>query len=571
VAAAVDRNNIEDKALSLFPYNKRMMKGETTSAAQSGGHFKDVVVIVAPRPLNPDEEYHAVYHPASPVPAAALHSTSPLPPPSWYKFQHVAPAQAYNYLGLGRGALVMSNIFLSTSFIYLASEGVGCVYTDETTGDQVVVENCDAKVYGSSSPTSLIANIAVVSSVLAALFMPMVGAMVDYTHHRRTVGIVSAVLMLCIQLAQVGTVASTWCSMAILQALGGFLYQVQVLAMYAYLPEISRMVGEDVMSKFTGTFTTCQFLAQGCFLMVVIALSTALDLNSVVTAQVSQAIDVVWTGLFFLLGWRLMPSAPASHALPPGRCRLLTLGFVQVYHTTRKLNQEFYCTGLKWYLAALIFAEAGVNSFTVLAVVYLKDHIGLSGTEIGIFFLVVLIATLPGAFLSSKITNWLRSPNRSWQLCLAFLIVCTAGGALIVDQSPQFVAYIWGVCSGILLGWFYPTEHLFFSMILPHGQEAELSGFFVYCTQILGWLPPLIFSILVDNHVSQTYGVMSLSVFFLIAILFLSRAASWSEVLAATAAISALAAAETPEHAVGYGGTAEDADMQMTKILPNFS
>jgi MFS transporter, UMF1 family len=554
-------------AAAAAPIQNQIMMDEETHENESD-HLKDTAVAlveVTCPPSNDDNVAAATTAAAATATTTTAAAAAAAAAGPWYKFQHVEKAQAYNWLGLGRGALVMSNIFLSTSFIYLASEQVGCVYTDDENGNEIVVEDCDEKVHG-SSPTSLIANIAVVSGVLSAIFMPMVGAMVDYTNHRRTVGIVSALLMLSIQVAQIGTVQATWFPMAILQAISGFLYQVQVLAVYAYLPEISRTVGEVTMSRFTGTFTTCQFLSQGSFLLVVIALSIALGLNDVVTAQVSQAIDVIWTGMFFILGWRLMPSAPASHVLPEGHCRLVTQGFVQVYHTTKKLNQEYYKSGLKWYLLALVFAEAGVNSFTVLAVVYLKDHIGLSGTDIGIFFLVVLIATLPGAFASSKITKCLKNPNRSWMLCLAFLIVFTAGGALIVDQSPQFVAYIWGVCIGLLLGWFYPTENLFFSMILPHGQEAELSGFFVYCTQILGWLPPLIFSILVDNNVSQTYGVMSLSIYFFIAILLLSRAAPWSDILASTAAISAqadlAAVTEKQEQHAGDGGggaTAEDA------------
>jgi hypothetical protein len=37
--------------------------------------------------------------------------------------------------------------------------------------------------------------------------------------------------------------------MSILQALTGFFYQIHVLAFYAYLPEISRAVGEVKMTK----------------------------------------------------------------------------------------------------------------------------------------------------------------------------------------------------------------------------------------------------------------------------------------------------------------------------------
>jgi Na+/melibiose symporter-like transporter len=53
-----------------------------------------------------------------------------------------------------------------------------------------------------------------------------------------------------------------------------------------------------------------------------------------------------------------------------------------------------------------------------------------------------------------------------------------------------------------------------------------------YCTQILAWLPPLIFTLLVQNEVDQKYGVISVSFGFLAAVLLLSCTSSWDEILA---------------------------------------
>lgn len=67
---------------------------------------------------------------------------------------------------------------------------------------------------------------------------------------------------------------------------------------------------------------------------------------------------------------------------------------------------------------------------------------------------------------------------------------------------------------------------------MPKGQDSELAGFFVYCTQILGWLPPLIFSFLVQVGVSQKWGVVAVAGFAIIAILIISMFPSWEDVLA---------------------------------------
>jgi len=87
----------------------------------------------------------------------------------------------------------------------------------------------------------------------------------------------------------------------------------------------------------------------------------------------------------------------------------------------------------------------------------------------------------------------------------------------------------------LLSSWFYSTENLFFSLVLPKGKEAELTGFFIYCTQILVWLPPLIFSVMLEANVNPQWGLMSLIIFFAIAIGILCLVSPWEAALAETA------------------------------------
>lgn len=47
--------------------------------------------------------------------------------------------------------------------------------------------------------------------------------------------------------------------MAVLQAIAGFIYQVQVVSNYAYLPEMAREVGQARMNSYTAIFTQTQF------------------------------------------------------------------------------------------------------------------------------------------------------------------------------------------------------------------------------------------------------------------------------------------------------------------------
>lgn len=140
----------------------------------------------------------------------------------------------------------MSNLVFTTALIYLANEQAGCLEADGN-----AIEDCNGRVYG-FTPAALMANVAVVSGVLSAFFMPLIGAIVDYTDHRWVVGVIASTVMTVIQVLQIGTVSKTWFPMVILQALAGFFYQMEVMAIYAYLPDMARAVGEKLM-------TTCTF------------------------------------------------------------------------------------------------------------------------------------------------------------------------------------------------------------------------------------------------------------------------------------------------------------------------
>ena len=90
-------------------------------------------------------------------------------------------AKGYAFLGAARGAIVMSNIFLFQSLLYLATEAAGC--------EQGTV--CEKQVYG-LRPSSWVSNIQTLTSLMASLFLPCFGAIVDFTNYRRATGIATA-------------------------------------------------------------------------------------------------------------------------------------------------------------------------------------------------------------------------------------------------------------------------------------------------------------------------------------------------------------------------------------------
>jgi len=427
-------------------------------------------------------------------------------------------------IGAGRGSLLGANIFISTSLLYLASEQAGCTNENNETFD------CDAKVYG-FQPSSLITNIAAIAGILAAVTNPVIGAIVDYTDHRHSVGLYSCVALILIQAIQVYTVSSTWFPMAILQAVAAFLYQIVITTTYAYFPELSDEVGEKIIKNISPKLTMLQFGTQGLFVVLVIGISMALSADDVLIGQISQGINAVFLVLTFGYGWIVfLPKVKAKSNLSDGQS-LWTAGFTQIFHTLTHINNH-YKRSIRWFLLAVCFAEAASSAFAVCAISYMNVVLKMNGTETGLVFLTVLIFTVPGAKLSEfvvKKTNY----NTCWRLNIVYFSISTVAGVLILhDENDKDLCNIMGAFWGIALGWFYATQNGFFAVLVPQEQAAEMAGIYNFASLILVWLPPLVFTVMIEAGISLNYGVMHLVGYFAIAIFFLSLMPEWDEVLA---------------------------------------
>ena len=350
-----------------------------------------------------------------------------------------------------------------------------------------------------------------------------------------SVGITFSVIFTIIQASQIGISQRTWFIMAILQAIAGACFTIMILTALAYLPDICELVGQQTHASFTARFTAQQFIVQALFLICVGGLSFGIGISddSVQTARLSQALNCTVISVLFSLGWRYMPTRQATRELPEDKrgARAILYGLKQNIKTAKSIWME-YKLGLRWYLVSTMFAQSAVGALTTVSVVYLSSEVGLTASDISLFFLVVLVGTVPGAKIASILAKHI-DPNTSWQLSMISLFITMVIGALTLGDAPnKYLSLIWGFFIGGVLGWFYPTENLFFSCVLPKGKEAEIAGFRVYMSMILAWLPPLLFSVVVENGIDQKYGMIVMSCFVLLAALILKMCAgTWEDIL----------------------------------------
>ncbi len=148
--------------------------------------------------------------------------------------------------------------------------------------------------------------------------------------------------------------------------------------------------------------------------------------------------------------------------------------------------------------------------------------------------LTVLIFCTVGTFFASFLMKKVACPIKCMQINFVAFILVNFAAFLSIPRLKVLVypaAALWG----FMLGWFYPTELQLYASLMPSGQEAELAGFYLYCTQVLGWLPPLIFTIMNEAGIDLYWGGVHLNIYFFISFCLYSFLPKWEECLEITA------------------------------------
>lgn len=160
-------------------------------------------------------------------------------------FRGVGLAQGLAWIMWAIGGIAMSNLFYGAALQHLAHEQARCI--DE---EGEIVEDCENRVYG-MKPSNIVANIAVISGLGSSIFLPVIGAMVDFTSYRRLLFRTVLCLIMTIQFIQVFTNGNNWFAFALLQSLAGILARFQFTCIYAYNIDLRELVTGRLFSRGT--------------------------------------------------------------------------------------------------------------------------------------------------------------------------------------------------------------------------------------------------------------------------------------------------------------------------------
>lgn len=407
-----------------------------------------------------------------------------------------------------------------------------------------------------------------VSVLLQVTFLPILGALADFSHMRKqllqlfaVIGASATILMFLI------TPGLHW--------LGGLLFLIANLAFGAamvfynsYLPNIASEDQRDRVSSFGWAMG---YLGGGLLLLLNLILYMVGDkigLDSSMVARISLAsAGFWWLGFSFITFTSLRPRHQI-HPLPKGDS-YFTIGFKQlskliqvdqtlvtvlmmlplaipIFFLLRLPVQVALLPGLgpicvlilfirhkartlpeaMKYLAAYLLYNDGIQTVIAVSAIFATQELGMSSTNLILVILMIQFVAFLGALGFGKIASRFGARNTIigslviWSIVVVYAYAGMKSTAIVLGiEQRQLEFWLLGFVIALVLGGSQALSRSLFSQMVPKDQEAEFFSFYEISERGTSWMGTFLFGLVNQLWGSLRMGIVSVIIFFIIGLL----------------------------------------------------
>jgi UMF1 family MFS transporter len=372
------------------------------------------------------------------------------------------------------------------------------------------------------APDSFLPYCVSLSVGLQVLFLPILGAIADYSHLRKqmmrlfaTLGGLATVLLFF-------TVASTWWLGGLLFILANLAFGAAMVFYNSYLPDIASEDRRDSVSSYGWAMG---YLGGGLLLVLNLAFyqfHEKLGVPTDLAVRINLASAGVWWLGWSLYTWTRLRARHARRTLPPGE-GYVSVGFKQLMGTLRELKH--FPETLKFLLAYFLYND-GIQTVIAVSATFAAAPIVRGGIELDQSTLIKIILMIQfvafgGALLWGKLAGWVGA-KQSILISLVIWagVVSFAYGGL---QGETRVLQFWilGAFIAVVMGGSQAISRSLFAQMIPAGKEAEFYSFYEVSERGTSWTGPLLFGIMNQVFGSLRPAILSLIFFFVMGLILL--------------------------------------------------
>jgi UMF1 family MFS transporter len=359
------------------------------------------------------------------------------------------------------------------------------------------------------------------SVFLQIFFLPVLGAIADYTHLKKTflgffclVGSVSCASLFFIK-------DEHFLAGAFLFIFSNLSAGASTVFLNSYLSDITTEDRRDKVSSwgfaagYIGSFTTLV-----CSLLF-LSYSEKFGISTGMAARICLLFSGVWWGGFSLLGYQFLKRRLPSRSAPVEQ-HYIVAGFSELKETLKEL---FALKHTLHFLVAYLLYNDGIQTvITMSGLFFAQELFAARGLEtdrtvLFIAFIIAQIVAFIGALSFERIAHFTNTKS-------AILLSLAIWSAIVIYAYAFLTtiteAYFLSAAVGFVMGGSQALSRSLFSQMIPEGRESAFFGIYAISDRGTSWIGPFIFGLVAQLTDSYRPAILALIVFFIVGSIILS-------------------------------------------------
>jgi UMF1 family MFS transporter len=359
-----------------------------------------------------------------------------------------------------------------------------------------------------------------ISVALQVLFLPILGAIADYSHLRKRMLQLFATLGALMTIMLFLVTGRYWWLGGVLFIGANLAFGAAIVFYNAYLPDIASEAERDRVSSFGWAMG---YLGDGILLALNLAFFMFHEKLGVPTAlaiRINLASAGIWWLGFSFITWARLRPRHAQRRLPAG-ATYAGVGFRQLGQTIQQIRH--FPETLK-FLGAYFFYNDGIQTVisvasTFAAAPLIRGGLALDLNTLTIIILIIQFTAFFGALLWGRIAGWVGAKKSIIIILLVWSAVVVYAYLGLRGENRVVEFGLLGVVIAIVLGGSQAISRSLFAQMIPAGREAEFYSFYEVSDRGTSWLGPLLFGLANQLSGSLRPAILSLIIFFVVGLI----------------------------------------------------
>jgi len=301
----------------------------------------------------------------------------------------------------------------------------------------------------------------------------------------------------------------------------GFLFSIigwggSIVFYNSFLPEIAT---KDEYDQLSAKGFALGYIGSVILLLQNLSMLLLPNLYGNISSELASRISFLSVGI-----WWFVFAQISFHFLPDNH-NMLKLGRSYLAGGYKELKNVFlkirHIESVKLFLVSFFLYNLGAQTVMYLGALFGSQELHLPTEALIITILLIQIVAIPGAFVCSSISQKLGNIFALILIVSIWILICCF--AYFVYGQIQF--YVLAISIGFVMGGIQSNSRSTYAKLCPN-DEKDLASFFSFydvCDRLSTVLGTFLFGIIIQITGNMRIGILILTLFFSISLLFLYR------------------------------------------------